>query len=427
MIVDVIMPKMGESITEGTILEWTKKPGEYIKKDETLLEISTDKVDSEIPSSAEGTLVEILFQPNDVVEVGVVIARINTEADAVTDVPESTEIPEETLKESPAPPPQAMHGKSDISGNKKYSPLVRSIAEKENISTAELAGISGSGNYGRVTKKDILLYLNNRAVKKPGALPHIPESLLSSKLPADSPAPVPLTNRVEPMDRVRQKIADHMLKSLQTSAHVYSTNEVDVTGMVNFRAKYKDKFVEKYGIRLTYTPIILQACINAIREFPRMNASLEGENIINHDHINMGVAVALPDDNLIVPVIKAAEDKSFLGLARATADLAERARSRKLEPDEIFGSTFSVTNPGVFGSLFGMAIINQPNVGILSVGSIHKRPVVKETEFGDVIVARSMLYLTLSYDHRLIDGAYGTKFLTRVSSLLENFDGTGIF
>jgi len=432
MIVDVVMPKMGESITEGTVLEWTKKPGDKIAKDETLLEISTDKVDSEVPSPAEGFLTEVLFQPNDVVEVGVVIARINTSSDAVvveTPVPEASEPVKEkaTTPTREEPVPSAPETKPVFSGNRKYSPLVKSIAAKENISEAELSRIPGSGNNGRVTKTDLLTYLNDRAVKKPAVLPHIPDSLKSSPEKVQDLNLQQLTSRVEPMDRVRQRIADHMMKSIQTSAHVYSTNEVDVTRMVNFRAAYKDKFFEKYGIKLTYTPIILEACINAIREYPRMNASLDGENIINHDHINMGVAVALPDDNLIVPVIKAAEDRSFLGLTRSTSDLAERARSKKLEPDEIFGSTFSVTNPGIFGSLFGMAIINQPNVGILSVGAIHKRPVVKETEYGDMIVARSMMYLTLSYDHRLIDGAYGTKFLTRVSNLLENFDGFGIF
>ena len=228
------------------------------------------------------------------------------------------------------------------------------------------------------------------------------------------------------MGRIRKKIAQHMLASQQISPHVYSTIEVDVTSLVNYRCENKDAFFDKYGVKLTYTPMILDACIKGIQEFPLMNASIDGDNIIHHQKINMGVAVALPDNNLIVPAIKSAEEKNFLGLTRETADLAARARINKLEPDEIFGSTFTVTNPGIFGSLFGMAIINQPNVGILSVGSIQKKPVVKETEFGDVIVIRSMMYITLGYDHRIIDGAYGTRFLSRVTELIEAFDGSDI-
>ena len=314
-------------------------------------------------------------------------------------------------------------------GGRFYSPLVKSIVKAEGISQTELDSISGSGKDGRVNKHDMLAYVESRGtaqVVTPIAvpLPHIPATPVAVQ-PVIPQSPG-LADRVEPMGRMRKKIAQHMLASQQTSPHVYSTTEVDVTNMVNYRIKSKDAFLEKYGVKLTYTPMILDACIKGIQEFPLMNASIDGDNIVHHQKINMGVAVALPDNNLIVPSIKASEEKNFLGLTRATADLAARARINKLEPEEIFGSTFTVTNPGIFGSLFGMAIINQPNVGILSVGSIQKKPVVKETAFGDVIVIRSMMYITLGYDHRLIDGAYGTRFLSRVTELIEAFDGSGI-
>ena len=432
MAIDVIMPKMGESITEGTILEWKKNIGDSIALDETLLEISTDKVDSEIPSPAAGVITELLYSINDVVAVGTVIARVGGEGE--TPVEKAPKTVEEVLivekvetvvavaEVTPIPNSQ----QSD-KGGRFYSPLVKSIAKAEGISQTELDSISGSGKDGRVNKHDMLAYVESRGtaqVVTPTAvpLPHIPETPVQPVIP-QSPG---LADRVEPMGRMRKKIAQHMLASQQTSPHVYSTTEVDVTNMVNYRIKSKDAFLEKYGVKLTYTPMILDACIKGIQEFPLMNASIDGDNIVHHQKINMGVAVALPDNNLIVPSIKASEEKNFLGLTRATAELAARARINKLEPEEIFGSTFTVTNPGIFGSLFGMAIINQPNVGILSVGSIQKKPVVKETEFGDVIVIRSMMYITLGYDHRLIDGAYGTRFLSRVTELIEAFDGSGI-
>ena len=434
MAIDVIMPKMGESITEGTILEWKKNIGDSIALDETLLEISTDKVDSEIPSPAAGVITELLYSINDVVAVGTVIARVGGEGETpVEKAPEAVEavlIVEkvETVVAVAEVTPIPNSQQSD-KGGRFYSPLVKSIAKAEGISQTELDSISGSGKDGRVNKHDMLAYVESRGtaqVVTPTAvpLPHIP----ATPVPAQPVIPQSpgLADRVEPMGRMRKKIAQHMLASQQTSPHVYSTTEVDVTNMVNYRIKSKDAFLEKYGVKLTYTPMILDACIKGIQEFPLMNASIDGDNIVHHQKINMGVAVALPDNNLIVPSIKASEEKNFLGLTRATADLAARARINKLEPEEIFGSTFTVTNPGIFGSLFGMAIINQPNVGILSVGSIQKKPVVKETEFGDVIVIRSMMYITLGYDHRLIDGAYGTRFLSRVTELIEAFDGSGI-
>jgi 2-oxoglutarate dehydrogenase E2 component (dihydrolipoamide succinyltransferase) len=412
---DVVMPKMGESITEGTILEWKKQVGDSIAKDETLLEISTDKVDSDIPSPATGTIVEIVAQVNDTIPVGDVIARIGEvgESIAIEDASVETAPTEETVAAEPEPVPaieavvqsEIVSEKPIIqSGKRFYSPLVKSIAKKEGITQTELDALVGTGNNGRVNKQDILAYLKTG---RAGA----------STLKEDV---------IEPMSRMRKKIADHMVQSLQTSAHVYTVVEADVTNMVTIRTENKESFKSKSGVNLTYTPMLLDACIRAIQEFPIMNASLDGDNIIHHRNINMGVAVALPDDNLIVPIIHSSEEKNFLGLARSVSDLSGRARESKLTPEEIFGSTFTITNPGVFGGLFGMGIINQPNVGILSVGSFQKRPVVKETEYGDTIVVRHMVYITLSYDHRIIDGAYGTKFLARLVEIIEQYNNDKI-
>ena len=432
---DVVMPKMGESITEGTILEWKKQVGDSIAKDETLLEIATDKVDSEIPSPASGTIVEILAQVNDTIPVGDVIARIGSADEKVDNAPEKTEeIADETQKPQPEPitkpetnqieavstlPTQKDKVKS--SQKRFYSPLVKSIAREEGISQSELDAIPGSGREGRVNKSDILNFIANRGKEVAPIISQAP-----SVSPPKQPVQLAMSDEVEPMSRMRKRIADHMVQSLQTSAHVYTVVEADVTNLVQIRAENKESFKAKSGVNLTYTPMLLDACIRAIQEFPLMNASLDGDNIVHHRNINMGVAVALPDDNLIVPVIHSSEEKNFLGLARSVSDLAGRARENKLTPDEIFGSTFTVTNPGVFGGLFGMGIINQPNVGILSIGSFQKRPVVKETEYGDTIVVRSMVYLTLSYDHRIIDGAYGTKFLARLVEIIEQYNNDRI-
>ena len=426
---DVVMPKMGESITEGTILEWKKQVGDSIAKDETLLEISTDKVDSEIPSPATGTIVEIIAQVNDTIPVGDVIARIGEvgESASTEEVSVETAPTEETAPAEPELVPEIKEVvQSEIviekpiiqSGKRFYSPLVKSIAKKEGITQAELDALMGTGNNGRVNKQDILAYLKIRTA---GAPTHTEDV---SEQPA-SIVPT-MSDEIEPMSRMRKRIAEHMVQSVQTSPHVYTTVEADVTNLVHIRAEHKESFKSKAGVNLTYTPMLLDACIRVIQEFPLMNASLDGDNIVHHRNINMGVAVALPDDNLIVPVIHSSEEKNFLGLARSVSDLAGRARENKLTPDEIFGSTFTVTNPGVFGGLFGMGIINQPNVGILSVGSFQKRPVVKETEYGDTIVVRSMVYLTLSYDHRIIDGAYGTKFLARLVEIIEQYNNDKI-
>jgi len=429
MIVDVLMPKMGESITEGTIVEWKKNVGDMIGKDETLLEISTDKVDSEIPCPREGKVLELLFNKNDTVEVNTIIARIGTEdsdtldpstKDSISQNKKDSdkEIVEEIQKVETSIKKEAVSNKKDFESREDrvfYSPLVKSIAKKEGISLDELSLIKGSGNGGRVNKSDILNYIESKANMSEPAATSIGYATSNQ-----------LKDSIEEMDRVRVKIAEHMVNSKNVSAHVYTTSEVDVTSIVNIRNRKKDAFLNKNNIKLTYTPIIVSACIKAIQEYPLMNASINGTNIAYHQNINVGIAVALPDNNLIVPVIKAAEEKNFLGLSRSVDSYAKKARSNSLAADDIFGSTFTVTNPGIFGGLFGMPIINQPNVGILSVGSIEKRPVVKETEYGDAVFIRHMLYLTLGYDHRLIDGAYGTKFLSRIKELLENYNATEI-
>jgi 2-oxoglutarate dehydrogenase E2 component (dihydrolipoamide succinyltransferase) len=392
-------------------------------------------VDSEIPSPASGTIVEILAQVNDTIPVGDVIARIGSTDEKVDNAPEKTEeIADETQKPQTEPTAKpetnqieavstlpTQKDKVKSSQKRFYSPLVKSIAREEGLSQSELDAIPGSGREGRVNKSDILNFIANRGKEVAPIISQAP-----SVSPPKQPVQLAMSDEVEPMSRMRKRIADHMVQSLQTSAHVYTVVEADVTNLVQIRAENKESFKAKSGVNLTYTPMLLDACIRAIQEFSLMNASLDGDNIVHHRNINMGVAVALPDDNLIVPVIHSSEEKNFLGLARSVSDLAGRARENKLTPDEIFGSTFTVTNPGVFGGLFGMGIINQPNVGILSIGSFQKRPVVKETEYGDTIVVRSMVYLTLSYDHRIIDGAYGTKFLARLVEIIEQYNNDRI-
>lgn len=413
MSVDVLMPKLGESITEGTILEWKKSVGDDIKKDETLLEISTDKVDSEIPSPESGKIIQILYNVNDVVPVGEVIAKIGSHDDKVIEKNKDTTKEDVKEKDNNSLEKNKVENLNVNPNNEAlekrfYSPLVKSIAKKENISLDELKNISGTGLNNRVNKSDILNYIESK------------KSLDFSESKSDFE--YSLNNKLEPMGHVRLMIAEHMKKSRDTSVHVYSTSEVDITNIVNYRSTNKGKYLEKYQTNLTYTPFFIDAVIKSIQRFPLINASIDGNNIINNLNINIGVAVALPDDNLIVPVIKKSEELNFLGVARACSDLAYRARNSNLQPDEVKDSTFTITNPGVFGSLFGMGIINQPNSALLSIGAIHKRPVVKETDYGDVVVVRSMVYLTLAYDHRIIDGAYGTRFLTDLKDKLENFN-----
>ncbi len=437
-IVDLVMPKMGESIMEATVLKWHKKPGDAVKMDETVLEIATDKVDSEVPSTAEGTITEVLFKENDVVPVGTVIARIDTAGGsaavaapvAAAPAPTPQPAPVAPAPVAPVPVPAAATPSGDA--NKFYSPLVLNIAAKEGIGMAELERIPGTGNEGRVTKKDILQYVAQRASGAPAPAPVAPAA---APTPAAAPAPQPAVvaepkpaanygNNVEivEMDRMRKLIADHMVRSKATSPHVTSFTECDVTNIVNWRNKVKSSFEKKYGEKITFTPIFIEAIVNCIRKYPMINSSVDGDKIIVKKDINIGMATALPSGNLIVPVIKNADIKNLLGITKDVNGLAQAARSNKLKADDTQGGTFTLTNVGTFGSLMGTPIINQPQVAILAVGSIKKRPMVLETEHGDVIAVRHMMYLSLSYDHRIVDGSLGASFLTAVANELEAFD-----
>ncbi len=445
------MPKMGESITEGTVIAWHKQPGEEVDLDETLLEIGTDKVDTEVPSPAAGVLKEILVQENETVEVGTTVAIIATEVEAgdveapseprrekASATQEAETVAEEAEADdgraaveahagngAVAEPAEA--GKIDRKGpdGRFYSPLVRSIAEKEGLSMEELAAIAGSGREGRVTKQDVLEYIESgrRAQPAKREAPGREEQ----KKPA---APVAKAmsegdgyeGRVEivEMDRMRQIIAEHMVRSKATSAHVTSFAEADVTNLVKFRETNKQEFQEREGVKLTFTPFFVQAAVEALREHPILNASVDEGRILIKKDLHVGIAVAIGKTGLVAPVIQNAGQKSLSGLAHAAADLAERARNKQLQPDELQGGTFTITNIGSLGSLMGTPIINQPQVAILAVGAIKKRPVViEDPDLGDIIAVRQMVYLSLSYDHRIIDGAMGASFLQRFVSALE--------
>ena len=434
-IVDLVMPKMGESIMEATILKWHKQVGDAIKMDETMLEIATDKVDSEVPSTAAGTITAILFNVNDVVPVGTVIAQINTDGGAAA-APAASVAPAAPVA-SPAPqqapaapvvtaaPPAAPVAKACSDGNRFYSPLVLNIAATEKISMAELESIPGTGNEGRVTKKDILNYVANRSAAPVAPAP-VNDTPAATPVAA-SPAPassVVASGNVElvEMDRMRKLIADHMVRSKATSPHVTSFTEADVTNIVKWRDANKAKFEKQYGEKITFTPIFIEAIANCIRKYPMINASVDGNTIIIKKDINIGMATALPSGNLIVPVIRNADTKNLLGLSKDVNGLANAARNNKLKADDTQGGTFTMTNVGTFGSLMGTPIINQPQVAILAVGSIKKRPMVLETPAGDVIAIRHMMYLSLSYDHRIVDGSLGASFLTAVANELEAFD-----
>ncbi|HPI55422.1 MAG TPA: dihydrolipoamide acetyltransferase family protein [Chitinophagaceae bacterium] len=433
--IDLVMPKMGESIMEATILKWTKNVGDSIKMDETLLEIATDKVDSEVPSTAEGIVTEILFKENDVVPVGTVIARISSGASAsVPSNQPAAAAPAPVSAPTPAvTAPVAASVSSTPSSNsaaKFYSPLVLNIASSEGVSMSELELITGTGNEGRVTKKDIINYVGQRkSGTQPVAAPAAPIAASTPVVTSTTPVE-PVANTTVPsgnveiieMDRMRKMIADHMVKSKATSPHVTSFTEADVTNIVNWRNKIKTPFEKKYGEKITFTPIFIEAIVNAIKKFPMINSSLEGNNIIVKKDINIGMAAALPTGNLIVPVIKNADTKNLFGLTKEVNTLATNAKSNKLKPDDTQGGTFTLTNVGTFGSLMGTPIINQPQVAILAVGAIKKRPMVLETEQGDVIAIRHMMYLSLSYDHRIVDGSLGASFLTEVANELERFD-----
>jgi 2-oxoglutarate dehydrogenase E2 component (dihydrolipoamide succinyltransferase) len=444
----ILVPKMGESITEATVIRWLKNVGERVEKDEPIVEIATDKVDNEIPSTEAGILTKQLFQDGDVVKVGEPIAMIDGEASAGAVA--SSSIP--VIAETPAPEVtqaaavienQISSIKAETTspknntGNRFYSPLVMNIASQEGISSEELQQINGTGLEGRVTKADILKYIANRSSASAGFISApsttaatvntsvlAPVSVEAPSKPAVSKPAVSLDNgdEVIQMDRVRKLIADHMVMSKQTSPHVTSFVEADVTNLVNWRNKVKDSFKKREGENITFTPIFLWAIAKAIKEFPLINVTVDGDKIIRKKNINLGMAVAQNNGNLIVPVIKNADTKNLLGLTRAVNDIANRARVNKLSADEIQGGTYTLTNVGSFGNVFGTPVINQPQVAIMAVGAIRKKPAVLETEHGDVIAIRHMMYLSHSYDHRVVDGALGGMFVRKVADFLEQWD-----
>lgn len=427
--VELIMPKMGESVAEATIIKWLKSEGETIEMEESVLEIATDKVDSEVPSPVEGTLVKILFNEDDVVQVGQAVAIIETDAAAPTaspasetkEVEKAVEKTEATVQAAIDTTSSAPVEKTDASG-RFYSPLVRSMADQEGISMSELESIPGTGKDGRVTKNDMKNYLSSgRKAAASTPAPKAAPTASTSTIKAPS-VPVGEGDEIIEMDRMRKLIADHMVMSKHVSPHVTSFVEADVTNMVNWRNSVKGDFKKREGQNITFTPLFIEAVVKAIKDFPMINVSVDGTKIIKHNNINVGMATALPSGNLIVPVIKNADEKSLLGITKNVNDLAIRARNNKLQPDEISGGTFTLTNVGGFGNVMGTPIINQPQVAILAVGSIQKKPAVIETEHGDVIAIRQKMFLSLSYDHRVVDGSLGGMFLRRVADYLEQFD-----
>jgi 2-oxoglutarate dehydrogenase E2 component (dihydrolipoamide succinyltransferase) len=423
------LPKMGESVAEATITNWLKNVGEAIAADEAVLEIATDKVDSEVPSEVSGTLTEILFQVNDVVKVGQTIAIIETvggsvEAPKVSEVAApvvaAVERTVEIAKEATAP--------ADFSSSDKFfSPLVKNIAKEEGVSIPELESISGSGKDQRVTKEDILNYIKTKGSQPVVvAQPTIQNSQPTTDNSKPSTQTIPVSvnggDEIIEMDRMRKLISGYMVASVQTSAHVQSFIEVDVTNIVKWRERVKGAFEKREGEKLTFTPIMMEAVAKALKDFPGMNISVDGDYIIKKKNINLGMAAALPNGNLIVPVIKNADQLNLVGMAKAVNDLGNRAKAGKLKPDDTQGGTYTVTNVGTFGSVFGTPIINQPQVGILALGAIRKVPAVIETPEGDFIGIRQKMFLSHSYDHRVVDGALGGSFVKRVADYLEAFD-----
>ena len=470
-IAELVMPKLGESIMEATILKWHKKPGDTVLMDETILDIATDKVDSEVPSTAAGEIIEILFNENEVVPIGTVIARIKTQASGeVVSSSYATPLPivaeqvpintEEIVEDIPYTPSPiiAPNISTKVSSSRFYSPLVLNIANNENIGLAELETIPGTGNEGRLTKKDILQYIEHKnsgniagiasSTEVRGAIPvepikkfsppvqSIEEPVISSAPPVtkqvvintkdnfkdESSAIITGETEIIEMDRMRKLIAKHMVDSKHISPHVTSFSEADVTNMVMWREKVKHDFEHREGTKITYTPMFIECIARVIRKFPMINSSLIGDQIIIKKDINIGLATALPSGNLIVPVIKGSDKLTLVGLCNTVNGLADSARNGKLKPDDTIGGTFTLTNVGTFGSLMGTPIINQPQVAILAVGAIKKRAVVIETPEGDSIGIRHMMYLSLSYDHRIIDGSIGASFLTAVCKELESWD-----
>jgi 2-oxoglutarate dehydrogenase E2 component (dihydrolipoamide succinyltransferase) len=428
--VELIMPKMGESVSEATIISWTKEVGENVELDETIVEIATDKVDSEVPSTHEGKLVEKLFKADDLVQVGDVFAILEVDGDdtakeTTTQEPKSEEKPEikeekpEIKEEKPAEKTKA-NIKNE--GNRFYSPLVRSMASKENIGIEELDNIPGTGKDGRVSKSDMVKYLENKGeTTKPSVV-----KKEAAKIQPSTPIANTEGTEIIEMDRMRKLISAHMTMSKSTSAHITSFVEADMTNIVNWRNSVKADFKAREGQNITFTPIIIEAMSKAVKDFPMINVSVDGTNIHIHRNVNIGMAAALPDGNLIVPVINECQNKNLVGITKAVNDLATRSRAGKLNPDDIQGGTITMTNVGTFGNLMGTPIINQPQVAIMACGVIKKKPVVLETEHGDVIAIRHMMFLSLSYDHRVVDGALGGQFVRKVADYLEQFDTSTI-
>lgn len=413
---------MGESISEATIISWLKNVGDFVEAEETILEVATDKVDSDVPAPVSGVITEIRFQKDDVVEVGIVLALIDSEGVQEARSQKQEVVEKSSVKPSTVEVQQPKTNNRQPTTDNFLSPLIISIAQKENLSIEELQTIPGSGAEGRLQKSDVFNYLKNRKY------PIQSKPIADNRQPTTSSYPKPKINFVEgkdrivEMDRMRKMIADHMVYSKQTSPHVTSYIEVDVTNLVNWRNENKDKFQEKHNEKLTFTPVFVQAVAKAVADFPMINVSVDEKNIIVHNDINIGMATALPSGNLIVPVVKNANEKDLVALAKDVNNLAEASRNNKLKPEQIQGSTFTISNVGTFGSLMGTPIINQPEVAILALGIIKKRPEVITTEKGDEITIRSMMYLSLSFDHRVVDGFLGGSFLRKVGDYLEQFD-----
>jgi len=415
------MPKMGESISEATIISWVKNVGDYVKAEETILEVATDKVDSEVPAPVSGIITEIRFQKDAVVEVGTVLALIEEAAGSQKSEVGSRKNEDVVNSNVVEAPQSTTHNSKFITNPDAFiSPLIVSIAQKENVSIEELQSIPGSGAEGRLQKSDVFNYLKNR--KYPIQSKPTKNSQHTSTYPKPKINFVEGKDRIVEMDRMRKMIADHMVYSKQTSPHVTSYIEVDVTNLVNWRNENKEKFQEKYNEKLTFTPVFVQAVAKAITDFPMINVSVDEKNIIVHNDIHIGMATALPNGNLIVPVVKNANEKDLVALAKEVNYLADASRNNKLKPEEIQGSTFTISNVGTFGSLMGTPIINQPEVAILALGIIKKRPEVITTSKGDEIAIRSMMYLSLSFDHRVVDGFLGGSFLRKIGDYLEQFD-----
>ncbi len=442
---ELILPKMGESVAEATIIKWLKQPGDTIEIDEPVLEIATDKVDSDVPSPVAGKLLEILYQVEDIVQVGAVIATIETESDSAEEI---KIISQSEMKAEPKAPVNndieqadsipgtdllvesgASSARDPKNTGRFYSPLVKSMAAEEGISLSELDNIQGSGSEGRVTKQDIVEYINRHSttggLSKPTVTAHntkVDPGIAAEAEKSSNKASVSGEDEIIEMDRMRKLIAEHMVMSKQTSAHVTSFVEADVTNIVKWRERVKGSFEKREGEKITFTPIFIEAIAKAIKELPMINISVRGNQIIKKRDINIGLAAALPSGNLIVPVIKNADQLNLMGLTKAVNDLAIRARTSRLKPDDTLGGTFTVTNVGTFGNVMGTPIINQPQCAILAIGVIKKKPAVIETEYGDVIAIRHLMFLSLSYDHRVIDGSLGGSFIRKVADHLEDWD-----